>query len=83
MRINRCRTLEDQIRKLKRDMSAILRKLDEMEEEIKGFRKETNEHFVGLEDKLGRTFNVVADGFKAAGHDPFTIEIKEIWEKKD
>ena len=83
MRINRCRTLEDQIRKLKRDMSAITRKLDEMKEEIKGFRKETNEHFVGLEDKLGRTFNVVADGFKAAGHDPFTIEIKEIWKKKD
>lgn len=82
MRINRCGTLEDQIRKLKRDMSAILRKLDEMEEEIKGFRKETNERFDGLENKTGRSFLALAKPLEVhCGSEgaEATRELKEIW----
>ena len=93
MSINTIEILEYRIRKLKREMSAILRKLDKIEEEIKGFRKETNERFDGvdkrfdgcesrfdgLENKLEKSFIVVANGFKATGHDSYTNELKEIW----
>ena len=63
MSINRNKTLEDQIRKLKRDMSAILRRLDQMEErmdkrfngletEIKDFKNKTGRSFLALTNSL-------------------------------
>ena len=86
MSINRHKTLEEQIRKLKRNMNAIVQELKEMREEM-------NERFDGLENRMdklengikdfkiktGKSFVVVAGGFKAAGHESFTNELKEIW----
>ena len=73
MSINRNKTLEDRIRSLER-------KAKKMQEILNEFR-EMNRRFDGLENKLGRTFKVVARGFDDAGHSSYSNEIDEIWKE--
>ena len=54
-----------------------MNELKEMNKRFDGLES----RFDGLENKLGKTFIVVADGFRAAGHDSHTNQIKEIWKE--
>ena len=65
MSINRHRTLEDQIRKLKRDMSAVLRQLKQMEERFEKRFNEMDKRFDGLEKKVDDGFNKTGRSFLA------------------
>lgn len=91
MGINRNRTLEDQIRKLKRDINMfkiefekLHERFDAMDKRFNGLENQMDKLENRIEDfktKTGKSFIVVAGGFKAAGHEPFTNELKEIWKE--
>ncbi|MCY4385176.1 MAG: hypothetical protein OXE44_18770 [Nitrospinae bacterium] len=82
MGINRCRTLEDQIRKLKRDMSAILRRLDQLEEKMDKRFDGLESRIDSFENKTGRSFLALTKPLEVhCGSEgaEATRELKEIW----
>lgn len=82
MSINKNKTLEDQIRRLKRDMSAILRRLDQMEERMDKRFDNLETEIKDFKTKTGKSFLALAYPLENQCGDPgaeASEELKEIW----